>query len=269
MCALIVMPRSRSRSIESSTWSTAFLASIVPVRDSRRSASVDLPWSMWATMEKLRMRAMAHPAQNITPRRAQAADGPGVSAPTRAPAGTTVALAPMHGAGADDGAGADRDVRAHDAVADARRPRRPRRRPTGRRRDHRRPAPTAQRSPSTASGPTSRARARAGCRAPTTHGRDRPCAAPIDRASPATSEPPRRRRGGVSVGRDAARHQVELPCAVLRRAADVEPVVVGDPAVERDAVGEEAGEELALDRHRAVGRDPRRGARRRAGRCPR
>src|SRR5580765_3092976 len=57
--ALIVIPRSFSRSIESRTWSTAFLASMVPVRDRSRSARVDLPWSMWATMEKLRIRSMA------------------------------------------------------------------------------------------------------------------------------------------------------------------------------------------------------------------
>src|SRR5690242_5771487 len=55
----MVIPRSFSRSIESSTWPTAFLASMVPVRERSRSARVDLPWSMWATMEKLRIRSMA------------------------------------------------------------------------------------------------------------------------------------------------------------------------------------------------------------------
>src|SRR3990172_4637789 len=56
---LIVIPRSRSRSMESSTWSTAFLGSMAPVRASSRSARVDLPWSMWATMEKFRIRESA------------------------------------------------------------------------------------------------------------------------------------------------------------------------------------------------------------------
>src|SRR3972149_3938510 len=59
VCCLIVIPRSRSRSMESSTWSTAFLGSIAPVRASSRSARVDLPWSMWATMEKFRIRESA------------------------------------------------------------------------------------------------------------------------------------------------------------------------------------------------------------------
>src|SRR5574342_557899 len=50
------MPRSRSRSIESSTCSwPAWLRRIRPVTSSRRSASVDLPWSTWAMMQKLRM----------------------------------------------------------------------------------------------------------------------------------------------------------------------------------------------------------------------
>src|SRR3972149_3861673 len=35
VCCLIVIPRSRSRSMESSTWSTAFLGSIAPGRASR------------------------------------------------------------------------------------------------------------------------------------------------------------------------------------------------------------------------------------------
>ncbi len=55
--ALIVMPRSRSRSIESSTWARMSRDSTVWVISRMRSASVDLPWSMWAMIEKLRMRA--------------------------------------------------------------------------------------------------------------------------------------------------------------------------------------------------------------------
>ena len=51
----MVMPRSRSISIESSTCSFISRASSPPVDWISRSASVDLPWSIWATMEKLRM----------------------------------------------------------------------------------------------------------------------------------------------------------------------------------------------------------------------
>src|SRR5215207_1843782 len=51
------MPRSRSRSIESSTWARIARGSTVFVISRMRSASVDLPWSMWAMIEKLRMCA--------------------------------------------------------------------------------------------------------------------------------------------------------------------------------------------------------------------
>src|SRR5687768_6374081 len=51
------MPFSRSRSIESSTCEVICRLSIVCVASSSRSASVDLPWSMCATMLKLRMRS--------------------------------------------------------------------------------------------------------------------------------------------------------------------------------------------------------------------
>ena len=54
-CALIVMPRSRSRSIESSNWSCFSRMWIVPVRSSNRSESVVFPWSIWAMMQKLRV----------------------------------------------------------------------------------------------------------------------------------------------------------------------------------------------------------------------
>src|ERR1043165_3086977 len=50
------MPRSRSRSMLSSTWFSISRSESAPVSSSRRSASVDLPWSMCAMMEKLRMR---------------------------------------------------------------------------------------------------------------------------------------------------------------------------------------------------------------------
>src|SRR6266446_4400991 len=53
--ALMVMPRSRSRSMESSTCSCISRCESAPVISSKRSASVDLPWSMCAMIQKLRM----------------------------------------------------------------------------------------------------------------------------------------------------------------------------------------------------------------------
>src|SRR6185369_3506921 len=52
---LMVMPRSRSMSIESRIWSRKSRSSTAPQRWIRRSARVDLPWSMWAMMQKLRV----------------------------------------------------------------------------------------------------------------------------------------------------------------------------------------------------------------------
>src|SRR6476469_26842 len=49
------MPRSRSRSIESSSCGRWLRGSTAPVISRMRSASVDFPWSMWAMIEKLRM----------------------------------------------------------------------------------------------------------------------------------------------------------------------------------------------------------------------
>src|SRR5262249_19955416 len=56
----MVMPRSRSISMESSTCSLPAISRSdrPPVIWIRRSASVDFPWSIWATMEKLRMLGM-------------------------------------------------------------------------------------------------------------------------------------------------------------------------------------------------------------------
>ena len=54
-CALIVIPRSRSRSIESSSWARMSRAETASVISRMRSASVDLPWSMCAMIEKLRI----------------------------------------------------------------------------------------------------------------------------------------------------------------------------------------------------------------------
>src|SRR3954462_15046389 len=56
-CALMVMPRSRSMSMRSRYWARMLRPSTIPVTSSMRSASVDLPWSMWAMMQKFRMRA--------------------------------------------------------------------------------------------------------------------------------------------------------------------------------------------------------------------
>src|SRR5438105_1921583 len=62
--ALIVMPFSRSRSMESSTCSAISRALRVCVRSSKRSARVDLPWSMCAIMQKLRMNCWFMPRQH-------------------------------------------------------------------------------------------------------------------------------------------------------------------------------------------------------------
>src|SRR3954453_19723943 len=57
--ALMVMPRSRSMSIESRYCSRMSRASTAPVSSRMRSDSVDLPWSIWAMIERLRMRSRA------------------------------------------------------------------------------------------------------------------------------------------------------------------------------------------------------------------
>ena len=54
--ALIVIPRSGSRSIESSSCSRISRPVTVSVSSRMRSASVDFPWSMCAMIEKLRIR---------------------------------------------------------------------------------------------------------------------------------------------------------------------------------------------------------------------
>ena len=64
-CALIVMPRSRSSSIESSSWSRMSRAATASVTSRMRSASVDLPWSMCAMIEKLRMRPCSIPSAMV------------------------------------------------------------------------------------------------------------------------------------------------------------------------------------------------------------
>ena len=56
-CALMVMPRSRSMSMESRYCSRMSRGSTAWVSSRMRSDSVDLPWSTWLMMEKLRMRS--------------------------------------------------------------------------------------------------------------------------------------------------------------------------------------------------------------------
>src|SRR3954453_24122103 len=51
------MPRSRSSSIESSSCSRMSRRETASVSSRIRSASVDFPWSIWAMIEKLRMRS--------------------------------------------------------------------------------------------------------------------------------------------------------------------------------------------------------------------
>jgi len=51
----MVMPRSRSRSMLSSSWLSISRAETALHFSSSRSASVDLPWSIWAMMLKFRM----------------------------------------------------------------------------------------------------------------------------------------------------------------------------------------------------------------------
>jgi hypothetical protein len=53
----MVMPRSRSMSIRSRYCARALRSSTTPVSCSIRSASVDLPWSMCAMMQKFLMIA--------------------------------------------------------------------------------------------------------------------------------------------------------------------------------------------------------------------
>src|SRR3954452_13987084 len=55
----MVMPRSRSRSMESRYWARMSRASTAPVSSRIRSDSVVLPWSMWLMMERLRIRSRA------------------------------------------------------------------------------------------------------------------------------------------------------------------------------------------------------------------
>src|SRR4051794_9914809 len=107
--ALMVIPRSRSRSIESSTCARMSRDSTVCVISRMRSASVDFPWSMWAMIEKLRMRDWS--AMGRCKGRAEASLGPESEQATeeRQPACREARdllglpdAQPQHGAGVDD-----------------------------------------------------------------------------------------------------------------------------------------------------------------------
>src|ERR1700686_937068 len=58
-CILMVIPRSRSRSIASSPFSSSWRCPIVLVTSSSRSESVVFPWSMCAMMQKMRTKEAA------------------------------------------------------------------------------------------------------------------------------------------------------------------------------------------------------------------
>ena len=63
-CALMVIPRSFTRSMPSSNWSSMSRSEMVPVRKSRRSESVVFPWSIWAMMLKFLMCAASIQSSN-------------------------------------------------------------------------------------------------------------------------------------------------------------------------------------------------------------
>src|SRR5215207_2101058 len=123
------MPRSRSRSIESSTCARIARGSTVFVISRMRSASVDLPWSMWAMIEKLRMCAWSTTC--LQGRAPAARAGRASAAPARQPRGDRVAdllrLGHAHrehreaiGGEADDQRGPDRDQLPRQRAADER-----------------------------------------------------------------------------------------------------------------------------------------------------
>src|SRR3989454_1670332 len=223
------MPRSFSRSMESSTCPTAFLASMVPVRERSRSASVDLPWSMWATIEKLRVSAVLILAS--------------ISREARVLPHHVVGL--DHDAGPDAGARADTRPRGDDAVVeDGAVPDR-----------HAIPEDRAGHpgaAPDDAPLAQHRPRADVALGVEPAPGADDARAGDLGRRleGDIVGDPaPVGSRAEREPGGQLAGHEVELGLAVLGGAADVEPVVPADPSVEGDAVGEEAGKELPLDRH--------------------
>src|SRR5512132_2608704 len=91
------MPRSRSSSMESSSCGRC-PRSTAPVSSRKRSARVDLPWSMWAMMEKLRIRSiwpamsMASGAPRTIRSRSRAVERSGSCAPAAQQAPDLVGL---------------------------------------------------------------------------------------------------------------------------------------------------------------------------------
>src|SRR3954451_22005892 len=80
----MVMPRSFSRSMLSRTWDVISRAESPPVTWISRSARVDFPWSIWAMMEKLRIRSIG--VSVMGPRYGSAAGAPdGVAAQIECP----------------------------------------------------------------------------------------------------------------------------------------------------------------------------------------
>src|SRR5207245_8332597 len=92
------MPRSRSRSIESSTCARISRASTVCVISRMRSASVDLPWSMWAMIEKLRMSAWSMGRYSVE----GAIDGETISPVTRSRASVAGQIAQLRRLGSSE-----------------------------------------------------------------------------------------------------------------------------------------------------------------------
>src|SRR5438067_5316337 len=116
------MPRSRSSSIESSSCGRCLRGSTAPVVSRMRSASVDLPWSIWAMIEKFRMFR----AGPLTPEMLGAGDRGVRSQAAQLPADQRADLARLrdaqypHAGGVHGGPGQDREPDRH-----ALRPQRP------------------------------------------------------------------------------------------------------------------------------------------------
>src|SRR5579872_3676094 len=81
----MVMPRSRSRSIESRYCSRISLGSTAPVSSRMRSDRVDLPWSTWLMIEKLRIRSVATGPDCVTGVTVPPSYRPPSTAPDRRP----------------------------------------------------------------------------------------------------------------------------------------------------------------------------------------
>ena len=80
-CDLMVIPRSRSKSILSRSWSCFSRSVTAPVASNSLSASVLLPWSICAMMQKFRMCFIAE--VNALVRKDTPSDHRGVPLPTK------------------------------------------------------------------------------------------------------------------------------------------------------------------------------------------